>query len=55
LHGINLSSLDSSAVLSLFLAVDPYPLLSGRDRLPWILEIVPLAASLSLALQDRLA
>ena len=55
MHGLPLSSLDTSAILSLFLAVDPYPHLSGRDRLPWFLEIVPLAASLSLDLQDRLA
>ena len=55
MHGIPLDSLATSDILSLFLAADPYPHLSGRDRLPWLLDIVPLAASLSLAPQDRLA
>ena len=43
------------APLSLLLAVDPSPHLTGRDRLPWICEVVPIATTFALALADRLS
>ena len=54
-HGLPLPSLDPSTLLSLLLVVDPHPLLSGRDRLPWLLNVLPLASAFALALSDHLA
>ena len=53
-HGLHLTALDTPTLLPLLLANDPFPLLAGRDRHPWLLHINPPAASFALALQDFL-
>jgi len=54
-HSLSIPSLDSDALLSLLLAVDPFPHLTGRDRLPWLCEVIPIATTFALALADRLS